>query len=305
LQVAFNTGRVSLSKPGKNWKNESWSESLLTQILTPLSWTGMNHFILFFILILNTASSSYGASASHIGSAALCRDIFSLTTIDDFVVSETLQLQVAELAPYMSYDRNSLESLYLSLVAEDLMVPKKTLSDLLRLDEAFGDRYRMPSSLKDRQLFYSNSLSSLYSRVAWEWKKQVVETLINEKLGKRLLIAEALMDSYFSVRSFGDRPDSLEGIRSFFAEKEWQHYPWAAVMKLVDQWLKSPESAQGFTAFYRWQEKQTDLPALDFADLQRLFLALNKKPSPVICCKSSYACSSCPHNRAWLKKEED
>jgi hypothetical protein len=245
----------------------------------------------------NTQSS--GAPNAAGGTAPLCQELFFLS------VPESLRTQTARLAPELSYDKSSLESLYISLVQEDFRSASRTLEELRSL-EIFADRYNLPERLPELQLFYSNALASLYSRAAWEWKKQEVEKIIGAPLaGGTLLTAQALMDSFYTVRGFGERPESIAGVSEFFARKTWLEFNWPSALEVARRWQSSPEFAQGFSGFHRWFEKQKDLPALSFEDLQRLFLALTKKPSPVVCCKSSYACSSCPHNRAWLKKAED
>jgi len=240
----------------------------------------------------------------------LCGDIFAPPFVESQIPT-TFRTQVERLAPHLLKENSDLESLYIALLGEatSWRYAKQPLPPEIDnlLTQNYSKRYDVPIHSDGRSLFYSNALTSLYGRVAWEWKQQQVEKLIGREIPREILgTVQALMDSF--APAFGLSSDSLtvSSMREYFQKREWESYPWDAAIEIARLWYASPESAAGFTQFYRWYEAQTGLPAIEFQHLQRLYLALMKKPTAVFCCKSSSACPACPHNRRWLKdKSED
>lgn len=251
----------------------------------------MGIWVLFF---LGFMSSAQGPS---------CAALFELPSDPLGAFRESTE----KINPQLLAEVTNLPELYMSLLREDRRIneTREPLSEDLAawVRKNFSDRYLVPDNPRDVKLFYSNSLMSLYSRVAWEYKKQIIESLAGRPVsGDLLQITQALMDSYFGARGFTDRISTPENVREFFESRPWETMPWKDVVTVLEKWLASPESERGFTAFYKWYEAQKDIPVLSFDHLQRIYMSIMKKPSPVICCKSSYACNICPHNRAWLKK---
>lgn len=214
------------------------------------------------------------------------------------------------LIPHVDTTNKSLIEIYFVVLEtyERTALQKDELPELLRthLSNSFSSRYELPTRSTDIKTFYLNALHGYYGRIAWEWKKQTVESLTGTALGGReLIVAQALMDTFFGLGGMGSDSVKSHSIRETLERKEWESYPWISAFEIFRAWEKSEAAKAGFSGFYRWLDGQPQLPKLSFAELERLFLAITKTAktySYAHCCKSSFACMSCPHNRKWLKE---
>ncbi len=260
------------------------------------------------ILVLSTLLFFPSASAQ-----GTCGDIFAVATSSNAVLPLPLIKQYEQLFPYANPADRSLLELYFHTLEthEKYSASKDELPAQLttHLREQFANRYELPTTNAEIKIFYLNALHAFYGRVAWEWKKQTVERLSGEPLvGRSLLLAQALMDSYFSFGGMGSDGIKSSFIREVIEHQQWQTYPLKQALEIFRAWEKSDESKNGFFGFHRWLDRHPELPPLTTAELERLYLAISKITktySYVHCCKSSFACTTCPHNRKWLKDRED
>lgn len=241
-------------------------------------------------------------------SAHQCVDIFSAPE-----VSAAFTKQIQALIPDYEVRRHTLEETYFEVLElhNNLSATKDVLPPAIEKQIAaqFSDRYDLPVKREELKVFYLNALHSLYSRLAWDWKKRQVEEILGERLsGLSLHLSQTMMDSFFTLGNMTYLDIKPEYVRETLQKQEWKLYPWKEALQIARAWEKSEDFHRGFTYFYKWLDKQTGLPELSHADLQRLFLAITKgtkNSSPVYCCKSSFACQICPHNRKWLKERSD
>lgn len=242
-----------------------------------------------------------------IASANQCVEIFASSE-----VSATFTKQIQALIPHFEVQRKTLEETYFEVLElhNNLSAEKGVLPPAIekQIITQFADRYDLPTKREDLKVFYLNALHSIYSRLAWDWKKLQVEEVMGERLsGFSLHLAQAMMDSFFTFGNMAYLGIKPEYVRETLQKQEWKSYPWKEAFQIARAWEKSEDFQRGFTYFYKWLDKQTGLPELSHNDMQRLFLAITKgtkTSSPVYCCKSSFACQVCPHNRKWLKERD-
>lgn len=255
-------------------------------------------FSLLWVLLFHVSTS---------GAQSACSEIFSAPQSS---LPASLLKQGQPLFPQTELSGKSLSELYFLVLEtyERASNGKEPLPEsfLNSLKEHFTGRYEMPTAASDLKTFYQNALHAYYGRIAWEWKKQTLETLTGTSLsGRELTLAQALMDSFFSFGGMGaDTAKSLY-VRETLERQEWVGYPWNKALEIFRAWEKSEDAKAGFFGFYRWLERHPELPTLTSAELERLYLAISKTTknySYVHCCKSSFACMTCPHNRKWLKE---
>lgn len=237
-------------------------------------------------------------------SASSCRSVFESS---DYPISPTLRRDIEKLNPILLNASNN-QKLYVTLRAEEgnWSDSNQVLSASLqrRILENYSAHFRISTDPNQIKKFYLESLNSLYSRAAWDFKIQEVEKIIDRSLPRDLLKpTQALMDSFFPYSSMAILGVSAQRSLEFFTSQPWLEYPWKEALQITEAWLIFSKGLSPAADFLGWYEKQTTLPRLTSSDLQRLAAALGKDPRPVDCCLSPAACFFCPSHRSIVIKK--
>lgn len=265
----------------------------------------MNFNPLALIILLSFPSVNGFASLD-------CKDIFSLhpalsynwqTSTEDI---EIRLLKALEATPHTGPSDTLTHYFLLLDLLQELQQPfAVSASAQERLQDLFSEKYNIPYDNHHLQIFIQNRMHYLASRKAWDYKQQLVNHLAQTPLkGRMAQYAHALIDSYFTLSQMNDFDANRDYIRGITQQQPWQNFPWATAFELINAWEDRPTKDHSSALFNKWYDSLESKPIMKFNDLQRLRQAIinaEHKPALVLCCKSSFACLQCPHNRRWLK----
>lgn len=145
---------------------------------------------------------------------------------------------------------------------------------------------------EDLTRFYQNALRALINRTADLWRRREIGTLAGRPLKPRLQnFAEHLLDTFFSPNGLNDQSLTSDEAKDYFARRPWTAYPWVKILAAMENEVERPPAAAQIPAWVEWNEAN------------RIRVALQADRRPGECCLSSPACTLCPHNRGWLKRD--